>query len=209
MDGSQFLYGYLHHLRSNGVVSELFRMRSEREVGIFVSECLQGRASPVFPVETVSVTTTSDDGGGHKCGGMVDGLEVAPAAYLSDLSSITTSTTMEECNEASQRKKQSSQSEQVVGHFKDKGEDDDSSARKPVRGTKMKGRRRWTREERFAVQMGVKTVGNGDWVGIKRKYSALLADRTTVNIKDCARQLRIEERRAKKKQEEKSAKTKG
>jgi len=50
-------------------------------------------------------------------------------------------------------------------------------------------KKRWTEEEREAVIQGVRKFGPGSWSKIKNEYDRILADRSSVNIKDCYRTL--------------------
>jgi Myb-like DNA-binding domain len=52
---------------------------------------------------------------------------------------------------------------------------------------KVLRRIKWTDEEKNAVREGVRTLGVGKWMDVKKKYPFVLKNRTSVQIKDCYR----------------------
>ena len=57
-----------------------------------------------------------------------------------------------------------------------------SSPTKKTQVKKYEGRRKWTQEEKRAIQQGIRELGKGKWAEIKDLYSVLLAERTSGQI---------------------------
>jgi len=61
---------------------------------------------------------------------------------------------------------------------------------KSSKSPRNKKRKWWTESEKMAVREGVRKLGAGDWVGIKKEYEHALQERTSVQIKDCYRTMK-------------------
>mmetsp|Transcript_14339 Transcript_14339/g.20630 ORF Transcript_14339/g.20630 Transcript_14339/m.20630 type:complete len:252 (+) Transcript_14339:134-889(+) len=65
--------------------------------------------------------------------------------------------------------------------------DPKSPVLKPPEGIAPRKKKAWTAEEKNAIKSGIKKLAKGKWADIKEEYSEILADRTSVMIKDCYR----------------------